>query len=133
MQKEDVLVAFNKHFLELWDDIVRIFPDDYEVKSARLAIKGLTTVSTSSIYKVFKSYVYDNYSGQIALGDLDFFLNKRYDNDLRNMDKSVLSKINSLRDPISKMNAKNKESAVKYMQNLCAIVKTAESLNQQAS
>ena len=133
MQKEDVLVAFNKHFLELWDDIVRIFPDDYEVKSARLAIKGLTTVSTSSIYKVFKSYVYDNYSGQIALGDLDFFLNKRYDNDLRNMDKSVLSKINSLRDPISKMNAKNKESVVKYMQNLCAIVKTAESLNQQAS
>ena len=131
MEKSDVVKAFNKHFMELWDDIVLIFPDDQDMKAARLGIRGLMTVSSNSIYKVYKNYVYDHYRLKIEEGDLDYFLNKQYDHDLRNMDQSVLSKIDALRAPITKMGDGNKAKVIKYMQNLCALVTTAESLQQE--
>lgn len=128
MEKRDVIEAFNKHFLELWDDIARLFPDDKELRAARLVLRGLISVAAQTVYKVFKSYVYDKYRVEIMEGNINYFLEKKYDDDLRNMDSNVLLKIDNMRGPIKRMASDDKASVVKYMQNLCRLVEAAEGM-----
>ena len=130
MQKRDIITAFNIQFMELWDDVVRVFPNDKEIRAARLVMKGVIHVSHTKIYRTFKESVYSLYNDKISRGDLDYFLNKKYDDDVQALDASILSKIDALRGPIRRMNSKDKEIFTQYMQNLCRLVEAAENAEQ---
>ena len=71
----------------------------------------------------FKEHVYDNYHKEIDLGNLDFFINKEYENDMKNVGNGgiILEKINYLKKPIKEMNKDDQAKVIKYMQNLCKL------------
>ena len=73
--------------------------------------------------KSWKDTVVIPYRDEINRGELDFFLNKNYDDDLKYLNndtkaKRIMKGINNLRDPIKRMSDINKEKSMKYVQNL---------------
>jgi hypothetical protein len=59
----------------------------------------------------------------IQMGDLSYFLEKNYTEDLTNVKNPnrVLEVIDGLRAPLRSMSENNKKYTLKYIQNLCRI------------
>lgn len=123
MNKSSYLSAFNDHFTELIDDIVRIFPDDADLLTMKNSFALMRKSNPRLIINVFHSHVYTKYHIQISQGDLNFFIEKNYNDDLSNNDNSskIIDTINRLKEPIRQMNDSEKKNTIKYFQNLCKL------------
>ena len=120
MDKQQILRAFNDHFIELVDDIVRVFPNNTDIKTLRTAFIRIRKANPRLILKTIKSSVLAVYREQIEEGNLDFFIEKDYTSDFNNIKngKNIISKINQLRDCVREMNDEDKKTIVKYFHNL---------------
>ena len=65
-------------------------------------------------------FVYHPYKDVIDNGDISFFFDKDYSNDLSTVTNAnkILNIIDTLREPIKEMGDANKEHTTKYIQNL---------------
>ncbi len=130
--KSIVLRGFNKHFFEFMDDLVKIFPDNETVLVARSTFETFKKANPTIIVKVWYQNVYVPYGEQIDAGNIDFFLEKDYRDDLNasatNVDK-VLEMVNSVRAPLRAMDAGNRAHATKYIQNLSKLAKAYTDLS----
>ena len=52
MDKTKLLIAFNNHFFEFIDDILRVFPNDYELKTAKSILLKLRNAFSSESIKL---------------------------------------------------------------------------------
>jgi len=109
MSKSELLRLFNKQFDDFIKDIITAFPNDREIKLAKNAIIAIRNVNCSLVIKIWHKYIGSIYKNEIEHGNIDFFLNKDYGDDLQNSTSSgiILSKISVLREPISKLDAEN--------------------------
>jgi hypothetical protein len=76
------------------------------------------------IYKIWNIYIVNKYKCEIESGNISFFLEKDYNDDLTSLPNGKeISKIidNSIRYPIKNMNEVNKSHCVKYLQILCKL------------
>ena len=117
------LKAFNDHFFEFIDDILTVFPNDNDLEAAKLAFLNFRKMNPKLIVTMFKTYVVDKYRNEIEKGDLNFFIDKNYSDDVseNKNNKMILSKIDMLRDPIRQMGKENQDKALKYINNLCKL------------
>jgi hypothetical protein len=114
-----VLTAFNNHFMEFLEDIQSIFPEDRDIKKAITSLTLLRKGNPKLILVVWKQYITHKYKSQIDQGDISFFLEKDYSDDIETSNSSrILESIDRLRGPISNMGAENQKKAMKYIQNL---------------
>jgi len=113
------LTAFNNHLKEFVVDLTTIFPDDKNIKTAKSAVSALTYANPKALAKVWQNYVC-KYSEEIQQGNLDYFINKNYNDDLQSVNNYSKASdiIESLREPIRNMDDENKQKAMKYIQNL---------------
>ncbi len=118
--KSTTLRAFNNHFDEFVNDILSVFPENTDIRSAKNIVLMARKANVTIIAKLWFSSIYSPYKEKIDSGDLDFFINKDYSEDLNGMNNSndILSSIDSLRKPIAEMSDVNKEHSLKYIQNL---------------
>ena len=123
MNKSEVLSAFNNHIGEFFTDVCRIFPDNNDIKVAHISLNTLRSANPRLIISIWKESIVDIYQDKILEGDIDFFINKNYKNDLNNLSSSntVLEKIDTLREPIRQMGEENQKKTVQYLQNLTKI------------
>lgn len=123
MSKPNYLTVFNDHFTELINDIVRIFPEDTDLLTMKNSFALMRKTNPRLIVSVFHTHVYMKYHIQISQGDLNFFIEKNYNDDLSNNDNSskIIDTINRLREPIRQMNETEKNNTIKYFQNLCKL------------
>jgi len=115
-----ILTAFNNHFEEFVDDVLRIFPDNMDLKKAKLTIEMLRKANPRSILLIWKDYIANKYRSQIESGDISFFVEKDYAMDVTDMDRNerVMEIIEKMRQPVREMGAENQKKAMKYIQNL---------------
>ena len=115
-----VVSAFNDHFMEMVDDIVAVFPDDLDILSARNSLKALRKINPKMLIRSWDFYVVSKYYKQIESGDLSYFLNKDYTEDVSvsSDSKRIIEAINRLRNPIKSMSEENQKKILKYLQNL---------------
>ena len=115
-----ILNAFNDHFMEFVSDIINVFPDNSDIVSAKNSFALIRKANPKLIIKIWKSYVVDKYSSEIDLGNISFFIDKDYANDLTNAENSdkIIETINRLRSPVKLMSEENQEKSMKYIQNL---------------
>ena len=75
------------------------------------------------IIMAFKKYVIEKYRTEIEKGDLDFFINKNYSEDLTDTKHTevILKKIDILREPIRCMGEENQKKSFNYINNLCKL------------
>lgn len=112
------LQAFNNHFEEFIDDVLRVFPDDKEIAVASNALKKMRKANPKLIINVFFEHIKKPYGNQIMENNIEFFLEKDYSNDVSN---DILMKVNSIKGPISHMSSDEQQKVVKYLQNLCKL------------
>ena len=118
-----IIGAFNNHFVEFLEDVHTIFPEDKQIKTAKSALLMLKKANPSAIVKMWKAHITAKYRREILGGDISFFLNKDYADDLEgnNNQNTIMESINRLRDPIRNMGEENQKKAMLYIQNLTKI------------
>ena len=118
-----LLKTFNTHFKEFLQDVVSIFPDDKEVLSTQNTLEGLIKMNPKMLVKVWDKYISQPYEKEISEGNIDFFINKNYNIDVKNAGNSdkILDKIEALREPVRNMGEENQKKTMKYIQNLTKI------------
>jgi hypothetical protein len=115
-----ILTAFNDHFVEFVNDIVDLFPGDTDLLAAKNSFALMRKANPRLLIKIWNMYIVIPYKKEIESGDIRFFLNKDYGNDLKyisNSDK-IIESINRLRHPIQMMAEDNQAKTMKYIQNL---------------
>jgi hypothetical protein len=115
-----ILSTFNNQFIEFVEDIINLFPEDKDLLTAKNSLLLIRKANPKLIIKIWKTFIVDKYKSQIDAGDISFFVNKDYDNDLQNLSNSdkIIEAINRLRKPIELMSSDNQAKTMKYIQNL---------------
>lgn len=128
--KSSILKAFNNHFFEFVDAIIEIFPEDENIKKTKEQFLTFKSLNPTSIIKAWKTFVCDPYKDVIQDGNIEFFFEKDYGEDLKTVAHSdkILKVIDNLREPIKSMSPKSKENALKFLQNLSKLTELHSSL-----
>lgn len=124
----NILTAFNDHFLEFVNDVQAVFPEDTDILSAKNSLIAIRKANPKMIVKIWNAFIVGKYKREIESGDMGFFIDKDYSCDFavsQNPDKIVES-INRLRDPIRNMSSENQAKVMKYIQNLTKLAELCE-------
>ena len=128
--KSTLLRAFNTHFFEFLDDIIRIIPENRDISVAKTSFETIKRANPTIILKVWYQYVYSPYKDVIEQGNISFFFEKDYGSDLANLNNAgeIMKTIDKIRQPIKEMSDENKAHSTKYIQNLSKLSMTYMSL-----
>jgi hypothetical protein len=119
-EKTTLLKAFNSHFFEFVDDIIAIFPENTDLHNSRISFDMIKRGNPTAIIKAWYKFVFLPYQNVIQEGEISFFFEKDYSNDLAhlsNIDR-IMTIIDSLREPVKQMGDLNKGYSMKYIKNL---------------
>ena len=121
--KSTVLRAFNTHLVEFLDDIISIIPGNVGLVTTKNSFEMYKKANPTLLIKIWYSYVYLPYAEIIDKGDLDFFINKDYSEDLSYLQnsKNILNAIDTLRGQIKEMSETNRNHSLEYIRNLCKL------------
>jgi hypothetical protein len=124
----NILTAFNDHFADFINDIQSVFPEDVDVLSAKNALIAIRKANPRMIVKIWNSFIVSKYRNEIAEGNLEFFMNKDYSNDVSNTQNSdkIMESIDRLREPIRNMGPDNQAKVMKYIQNLTKLAELCD-------
>jgi len=120
MSSQNILTAFNDHFVEFISDVQSVFPENADVLTAKNSLMMIRRANPKMIIKIWKSNIVDKYRSQIENGDISFFIEKDYSSDLSKAEYSdkIMEGIDRLRQPIKEMATDNRAKTMKYIQNL---------------
>ena len=118
--KTTISRAFNNHFFELLDDIIHIFPENIDIHESRTSFDLVKRANPTAIIKAWFLYVYSPYKDVIDRGDIRFFFEKNYEEDLSILQnaKEIMKIIDTLRVPIKEMSETSQAATMTYIQNL---------------
>ena len=108
--------------MEFTDDIIRIFPQNLEIKTGKTFIEGIKRVNPKKIITYWRDNILNLYEKEITEGDITFFINKDYKNDIGN-EVQTLKVLEDIRGLVKNTNIENQKKAMKYIQNLTKICK----------
>ena len=116
----NLVSVFNDHFAEFVNDIQSVFPDDPDLLTAKNSLIAIRKANPKLLVKIWVKYVVAPYKDKIDVGDINFFINKDYSDDLVKNDNSdkIMESIDRLRNPIKQMSVENQAKTMKYIQNL---------------
>ena len=102
------------------EDIVRVFPDDLDILSAKNSLIAIRKMNPKILIRSWDTFVVSKYRQEIENGDLTYFLNKDYTEDVESSPEAgrILEAIDRLRNPIKQMSSENQAKILKYLQNL---------------
>ena len=115
-----ILSGFNDHFLEFITDISNVFPNDPDILAAKNSLMLIRKANPKIIIGIWYSHIVVKYKAAIESGDIGFFLEKNYVDDLNQTTNAgkIMEAIDRLRTPIKMMNADDQKKTMKYIQNL---------------
>jgi hypothetical protein len=128
MASSNILTAFNDHFMDFVSDVQNVFPEDPDILAAKNALAAIRKANPKMIVKIWNTYIVGKYRSEIEAGNLTFFLNKDYSEDISNAQNSdkIMESINRLRGPISQMTPESQAKTMKYIQNLTKLAAMCE-------
>ena len=124
----NILTAFNDHFMDFVNDIQTVFPDDADVLATKNALSAIRKANPKMIVKIWNAFIVLKYRAEIEAGNIDFFINKDYSQDVlsaSNSDK-IMESIDRLRIPVKNMGPDNQAKVMKYIQNLTKLAQMCE-------
>ena len=124
----NILMAFNDHFADFINDIQSVFPEDVDILSAKNALIAIRKANPRMIVKMWNLFIVSKYRNEITAGNLEFFMNKDYANDVSNTQNSdkIMESIDRLREPIRNMGPDNQAKVMKYIQNLTKLAELCD-------
>lgn len=124
----NILTAFNDHFAEFVADVQIVFPEDTDILTAKNALLTIRKANPRMIVKIWNTFIVGKYKGEIEAGNIDFFINKDYSNDVLTSQHSdkIMESIDRLRKPIKQMTPEDQAKTMKYIQNLTKLASMCE-------
>jgi hypothetical protein len=121
--KSSILRSFNQLFFDFVNDIIFIFPDNIDINTAKTSFELIKKSNPTAIIKVWYAYVAIPYNDVIQQGNIDYFIEKDYAQDLTQLSNSndIIKIIDSLRNPIKNMGESNKQTSCVYIQKLTTL------------
>jgi hypothetical protein len=125
--KVGILKAFTNHLLDLYDDLDRVFPKNVELRNGRTWIELTKKMNPRLLIKGWKEFLNDTYYDKILSGDVNFFLNKDYNEELKkynggeNNNDSYRVFFDDIKNKYNSMEGENQTKTLKYIQNLCKL------------
>lgn len=125
MNKSEILSGFNNHLNELLESLIEVMPDNIELKTACSTITLLRKTNPKIVIPIWKTYILDKYETNIMTGNLDYFLNKDYTEDVKDSANAVtiLEKINVVKNTMKTLDKNNLDKTILYFQNLSKLCK----------
>ena len=120
----NILNAFNDHLIELFNDLILVFPYDLDLKTSLNFIKLYRKLNPKLLIKVWRKYVVNEYKKEINNNNINYFLNKNYSHDIIKTEyndeivQKMMEVIMRLKKYVNQMNDHNKQKSLKYLQNL---------------
>ena len=123
MNKSELMGAFNNHFIDFFNEVSLLFPENTDIKVAHTSLIAMKKANPKLIINIWREYIVTPYKKEIDTGNIDFFVNRNYTNDLKDASygKTILEKIDTLREPIKEMGEGNLKKTIGYVQNLTKI------------
>jgi len=123
IKSKQYLETFNNQLDEFIKDIKKVLPDHYDVKLGCHALTGLKILSKTLIINVWYERITLIYMDKINAKDYEFFLEKDYGQDLKdnNFAAQITSGINKIRNHLRELGTEDKETVLKYVENLCEL------------
>ena len=124
----NILTAFNDHFIDFVSDVQNVFPDDPDILATKNALIAIRKANPKMIVKIWNKFIVGKYRPEIEAGNIDFFISKDYSHDVSaasNSDK-IMETINRLREPIRQMTPESQSKTMKYIQNLTKLAAMCE-------
>ena len=121
--KQTLMRAFNKCFFEFMDDIISVFPENSTLNIAKKNCEVIQSANPNILVRAWYQYVYSKYSTVIDEGDVAFFLDKDYTEDINQFDyaEHIMKVINTFREPLKNLSDSNKDMAMKHIQMLSKV------------
>ena len=120
MSSSILLNAFNNQLTELFVDIINIFPDNIDIKTAQNSIGLIKKSNPKLTIKIWKTFIVEKYGDKFDSEDISFFIEKDYSEDLSNIGSSnnIMEAVDRIREPIKLMNPSDQKKTMKYFSNL---------------
>jgi hypothetical protein len=116
--------------MEFVEDIIRVFPEEVELLTIKNSFIAIRKANPKLVIKIWTTYVVGKYKSEIESGNLDFFINKDYSEDLKQTENSskIIEYIDKLREKIQMMGDDNREKVIQYIQNLTKLSSMYENM-----
>jgi len=118
-----VLSTFITQLDECLEDISKVYSSDSRFIRCKLYLDTLKKTNPRMIITTWKTQVADKYEEHILSGNIDYFLNKDYTQELPVYNPTIDQAIQDLRKAIQSMSEENKNKSIQYIQNLCKLSK----------
>lgn len=114
---------FNEIFFNFVNLISKTFPNDLDITIAKNKLYAIKKINPKLFIKIWKKHITDKYKDSIEEGNINYFIEKNYSDDLKKVNNSerVMKSINRLREPIKNMDKSKQETAMLFIQDLSKI------------
>tara|TARA_Y100000816_G_C25787025_1_gene412549 strand:+ start:65 stop:481 length:417 start_codon:yes stop_codon:yes gene_type:complete len=132
VSNSQILKTFLNQFSEFLEDILRIFPYDEDLVTAKVYFDGIRKINPRLIIHYWKYLISQKYDSEVESENINFFIEKDYVNDIEDIamqrswegDYSYINeKINIIRNSVRKQDESNKKITMKYIINLTRLSK----------
>ena len=115
-----LLKAFNNHLIEFIEDLIRIYPEDLDIKTSNTFVKIILKVNPKLIINYYHSNISIPYKKQINEFDIAFFINKDYNDVLGEEWKTnkIHATMERWRNVLKNSTLDTQKKAMKYFNNL---------------
>jgi hypothetical protein len=121
------LSVFNDQFMELMEDIIRLFPDRKGLYTTKKVFETARKMNPRIILEMLNLYLLKKYENEILNDDFDFFVTKDYSEEVETIPKAdaikhsnedILKGIEKIREPLSELPDEDKVKILQYFKNL---------------
>jgi hypothetical protein len=125
MNKSEIMGGFNNHLAELLESLIEIIPENKELKAALASLVTIRKANPKLIIITWKEYVLEKYEENIMSGDVEYFLEKDYSDDVKDTGDAanILDKIIVIKNTMKGLDETNLDKTVTYLQNLTKLCK----------
>jgi len=118
--KSAILKGFNTLIIDFLDDIATVIPNNEDILTTKVFFENIKKANPTILIKCWVTHVYTPYKDAIDNGDLNYFLNKDYQQDVSVLKNSenIVKAINKIREPIKNMSEQNQQMSMQYIQQL---------------
>ena len=117
-----IVRLFNEHFIEFIDDLIRVIPQNPDIRAFRLFLRGVAMTSPQTPLTVWRTSLSIPYAKQIRAKDFNFFVQKDYTKDIAASDIDtqgyLCTVISKLRGQVASMTVSDQKKSLKYVENL---------------
>lgn len=117
-----IMSAFNQHLRDFIDDIQRLFPENLKLRTFKNLIGTFVKLNPKKPVEIWFTKVTSKYNSEILNEDVDFFLKKNYDEDIKSMGETGINMqvdfVEELREHIKNIDDDNRKMAIKYVKEM---------------